>query len=51
MNFIHTILKLPIKYRLAEIKEGNKNPDKIQKKVLFKLLASAQNTEWGKKYF
>ncbi|MFZ2204985.1 MAG: GH3 auxin-responsive promoter family protein [Minisyncoccia bacterium] len=50
MNFIHTLLKLPIKYRLAEIERIEKDPKKAQEKVLFSLLRRSKNTEWGKKH-
>ncbi len=50
MNFIHSILKLPVKYRLNKLEKLSKNPKETQEKVLFNLLNRAQNTEWGKKY-
>jgi len=50
MNLIHTTLKWLFKYRLNEIENFKKNPVEAQEEVLQKIISTAENTEWGKKY-
>lgn len=50
MALFNSLINLYYSHRLGKIEEFRKNPEEAQKNTFIKLLKTAQNTEWGKRY-
>ncbi len=50
MALLNSLINLFYSKRLDKIALFKKEPEKVQEMVLFELLESAKNTEWGKRY-
>lgn len=50
MAFVNSVLSWWIKKRIHQIELFNKYPIEVQNEVFKKLIATAKDTEWGKKY-